>query len=246
MSGANQERLLELEAERRLERWLVSDELKEFMLQAEEVSGPPTRTGPYITISREAGAGGTHVARLVAEQLGWDVLDKELLDFMTARYKLPRDLLEYVDETRADFVHDALRTAFSRRTVSQSSYLLHLERTLYLAAMHGRVVIVGRAAHCILPRGSGMAVRIVAPREKRIAWTIARRAMNEAQAAKLVDQVDAGRDELCKYYFHSDNCDAHLFDLVINAERLSATAIAEQIVFGYREIEQRSAKARCN
>jgi cytidylate kinase len=65
----------------RLERWLLSPALRQHM----QVAGDrrhPKRTGPFIAISRQSGADGTQIARLVGEELGWDVLDKEILDFM--------------------------------------------------------------------------------------------------------------------------------------------------------------------
>jgi Cytidylate kinase-like family len=42
-----------------------------------------------ITVSREFGAGGREVARRLAETLGWDVLDRELLHQAAAVEHLP-------------------------------------------------------------------------------------------------------------------------------------------------------------
>ena len=150
-------------AKRRMERWLLSPDLQDHMQHAKHVRTKKGDTGPYIAISRQAGSRGTEVAHIVGQQLGWDVLDKELLDFIAQRYKLPRDMLEIVDETRANWFHDVLGTFFDSRLVSQDSYVTHLERIMYLAALHGNVVFVGRGAQCVLPRSNGVAVRIIAP-----------------------------------------------------------------------------------
>jgi cytidylate kinase len=166
----------------------------------------------------------------VGQQLGWDVLDKHLLDFIAQRYKLPRDMLEIVDETRANWFHDVLGSFFDSRLVSQDSFLAHLERIIYLAALHGNVVFVGRAAQYILPRQSGLAVRIIAPKRQRIEDLMQRRNLGRAEATQLVDELDAGRAEFCRRHFHRNIQDPLEYDLVINTARLSIEAAAELIV----------------
>jgi cytidylate kinase len=195
------------------------------------------RTGPYISISREAGAGATHVARLVGQRLGWDVLDKELLDFMTQRYKLPRDMLDIVDENRANWFHDMLGGFFDSRVVTQDSYVIHLERITYLAAMHGRVVFVGRGAHLFLPRDNGLAVRIIAQRKMRIEAIMRRANLSQEEAALMTDEVDAARAALCRRHFHQDITDPLGYDLVINASRWSPEAAADLIVDAFHRAQ---------
>ena len=220
---------LKAAAERRVERWLLSPELKEHMQQAKEVK-KPDETGPYISLSREAGSGGVEIARVVGKQLGWDVLDKELLDFITQRYGIPRDMLDVVDETRANWFHDVVGTFIDRRIVSHDSFVVHLERIIYLAALHGNVVFVGRGAQFVLPRNNGLAVRIIAPTRQRVDSMMEREGLSRTEAAKYVDQLEAGRNEFCRRHFHHDVTDPLEYDLVLNTSRLSAEAAAELIV----------------
>ena len=44
-----------------------------------------------ITISRRYGAGGSEVARLVADSLGWRVVDNAFVDAVAERAGLPPD-----------------------------------------------------------------------------------------------------------------------------------------------------------
>lgn len=216
-------------AERRMERWLLSPELKEHMQHSKDVK-KPAETGSYISLSREAGAGGVRIARVVGQQLGWDVLHKALLDFMTQRYDMPRDMLEVVDETRANWFHDVIGSFIDRRIVSHDSFVVHLERIIYLAALHGNVVFVGRGAQFVLPRIHGLAVRIVAPKKKRIESMMQRKELTRQAATAMVEQLDAGRKEFCQRHFHHDITDSAEYDLVINTDRLSTQASAELIV----------------
>ncbi len=223
-------------AQRRLERWLLSPDLKDHMEHAKASRKKKAATGPYIAISREAGSGGTEVAMEVARRLGFDVLDKELLDFMANRYKLPRDMLDVVDETRANWFHDVLGVFFDARLVSQDAYVAHLHRLVYLAALHGNVVFVGRAAQFILPRASGLAVRIIAPKPQRVEYVLQRRNLKPAAATRLVDDLDGARAEFCRRHFHRDVRDPLEYDLVINTGRVSVAAAAELIVEAFANI----------
>jgi len=51
-----------------------------------------------ITVSREYGAGGHEVARHLAEALGWELLDRELLRQAAAVEQFPDAELEHLDE----------------------------------------------------------------------------------------------------------------------------------------------------
>jgi cytidylate kinase len=232
----NQEKL-PVAARERMERWLTSEGLGRHLEKALDTGRRPARTGPYIAISREAGSGGLPIARAVAEQLGWDVLDKEILDFMAKRYGVPRGMLEFVDETRANWVHDVLSSWFDTKVVSHEKFVVYLERIVFLAAMYGHVVFVGRGAQCILPRASGLAVRLVAPLEWRIHRRMSRHGISRAQARKDIEGIETGRREFYRRYFQHDCSAASDFDLVLNVSRFSPSTIAQQIVEAYERIE---------
>lgn len=219
----------ETASKRRMKRWLLSPELRERMQRAKDV-GRPTKTGPYIAISRQAYAGGASIARIAGHQLDWDVLDREILDFMTERYGLARDMLSFVDETRANWFHDVLGSFIDARVVSHDSFVVHLERIIYLAALHGNVIFVGRGAQFVLPRTNGLAVRIVAPKKRRIEELMRRQELSRSKAAAIIDETDENRRRFCRRHFHHDVDDPLEHDLVINSDRLSPEACAELIV----------------
>ncbi len=225
---------MDLAARERMERWMLSPELREHMQLAGDVR-KPAQTGPYVSISRQAGAGGERIARAVGKELGWDVLDKELLDFMTQRYHMPRDMLDFVDEKEANWFYDVLGAFASSRIVSQDSYVVHLERIIYLAALHGNVVIVGRGAHCVLPRTSGLAVRIVAPKRQRVEEIMKRSNLSQQDATLHVDEIDKGRNALCRRHFHRDVENSLEYDLLINTARFSEETAAKLIVNASRQ-----------
>src|SRR3974377_732680 len=53
--------------------------------------------GPYLLISREKGAGGSAVGQLAGKRLGWQVFDKEIVDAIAKKAKVPRELIQTLD-----------------------------------------------------------------------------------------------------------------------------------------------------
>ncbi|MCY2986767.1 MAG: cytidylate kinase-like family protein [Planctomycetota bacterium] len=222
-------------AKQHLERWLLSPALKQHMQAAGDMR-KPKKTGPFIAISRQSGSDGTQIARLVGEKLGWDVLDKEILDFMTQRYDTSRSMLEFVDETNSSWVQDVLSSLADSRLISRDKFVAHLQRIICLAALHGRVILVGRGAHAILPREHGLAVRIIAPQELRVDHVSARRSLSRQEAAAAINETDKRRKEFCQRYFHFDNDDPLQYDLTINTARMAPAEAADVIIEAFRQV----------
>ena len=217
-------------AERQMRRCLMMQEIEERLEHEEAGKLLADHFGPYITISREAGAGGGQIAISVAEKLGWEVFDSKLLDFMAQHYHLPRDILTLVDERTASWLHDTFGGWLDRHLVSQSEYLEHLGKIVLLAAYNGRAVFVGRGVHLLLPREKGFAVRVIAPLDYRIKETMRVRGLSQEQARKSVEETDRGRREFVRRHFHHDVADPGLYDLVINVARIGPQAASDLIV----------------
>jgi len=221
---------LNQDAQQRMKRWVVSPSLEKYLKSGDSPALRAERFGPYICLSREPGSGGAELARLLGERLGWDVLDRELLDFMAEQYRVPRDVLEFVDETKANWIHNTLGSWFNTNVVTHEKFISQLKRILLLAGMHGRVVIVGRGAHCILPRRPGLAVRVIAPLERRILAMAERNGISEREAKKLIHDIETGRRDFGRRYFQNDIHDPHSFDLVLNFDLITIPVAADLIV----------------
>ena len=217
-------------AERQMQAWVRTAEIEGRAIREEGPQRLADRLGRYLSISREEGAGGSEIAQAVGQKLGWDVLDKNLLDRVAQRYQLSRTALEQVDETRGSWIWDVLGTWLDHKTITHDKYVARLGRVILAAVRHGNVVLVGRGAQFLLPPEKGLAVRIIASQKFRTEQVIQRDELSQADAARLVDQRDQGRREFVLRYFQKDIDDPHLYDLVINVDRLGPTAAVEQIV----------------
>jgi cytidylate kinase len=216
-------------AERQMQTWVRTQELKDRALISQRRS-KQQQTLTYVAISRESGAGGGEIARLVGEQLGWEVLDKNLLDQIAERFHESRTMLDLVDETSVNWVYDVLGTWMDRRIVPHEKFVSQLSRVVLAMTRHGSAVFVGRGAQFLLPRDKTLAVRIAASERYRLAQIMRRQALSEIQARRFLHETDQGRHEFVERFFRHDINDLHLYDLVINVEHLGPQGVADQIL----------------
>lgn len=218
------------DADRRLRRWLGFQEVRKRVDHEQPLEAVTSRLGPYLSISREEGTGAGEIAHLVGQGLGWEVLDKEILDFMAEHYNLQRNILEFVDETTANWLHEAFSNLIDRQVISQQAYVKRLGSILLLAAYHGKVVLVGRGAQFLLPRDRGLAVRLLAPEKYRIEYVMRLKGLTPDAAKKHIDEKEKGRRDFVHRFFHKDPEDPHLYDLVLNVGKCGPRATADLII----------------
>lgn len=217
-------------AERQMQVWARTAEIEDRAMRSRELQQIAEGIRPYLALSREEGAGGSEIAELIGKELGWDVLDRNLLDRVAERYHLSRPMLELVDETRSNWVHDVLGTWMDRQVVPAEKYVIHLTHVVLSAARRDNVVLVGRGAQFLLPREKGLAVRLIAPRKFRVRQVMQRDGLDEAGACRLIEERDRGRREFVQRFFRRDIDDAHLYDAVLNVERFGLEATARYIL----------------
>ncbi len=188
----------------------------------------------YIALSREAGAAGTTVARLVGKDLGWEVYDKNLLDQVAQRHKESRLMLDLVDETESNWVYDVLGTWLDHTVIPHEKYVAQVSRMIQVLARSGNAVFVGRGAQFLLPRAKTFSVRIVAAEAFRAQRVAQRHGGVLQEALDRIHRTDRGRHEFIERFFRRDVNDPHLYDLVLNVGRLGPAGAADQILHAVR------------
>jgi len=228
-------------AERQMQAWMFDEEIADRAQRADSGEASAEQLHHYVTLSREAGAGGGDLAPLLGQTLGWEVLDKDLLGLVADRCDAHPSALEAVDETSPAWLRNLCRSWLDPKMVPHEKFVFKLREVVLAAVSRGNVVLVGRGAQFFLPPDLGVAVRIIASEKYRIAQLMRRHGMEEAAARRFMVEIDQGRREFVARFFHRDIDDPHLYDLVINVERLGPEATVEQIVVAYR---RRAAEAR--
>ncbi|HOC43322.1 MAG TPA: cytidylate kinase-like family protein [Thermoanaerobaculales bacterium] len=177
----------------------------------------PAQLGPFLSISREVGSGGAEVARGTGERIGWSVLDKQLVEDLARRLELSPKMLELLDETRSNWFHETMLNLMNSKIVLQNSYVSILGKLLHLAAYEGKVIIVGRGSHLLLPRDAGLMVRVIAPRAARLATLQEREGLDAAAAERLLDELEAARAAFIRRHFRREPDDPSQYDMVLDS-----------------------------
>jgi CMP/dCMP kinase len=199
---------------------------------------------PVITITRQYASGGSEVARLVAAQLQWEVIDNEFVDQVARRAGVPPDevaqrderapgLLERLARTLADASPELFVAPGGVPPVAQdeAAIVQLTERVIAEAAAHGRIVLVGRGAQAVLAqRPDALHVYVVASKPWRVRLATERLGVKPTEADRVVDETDRQRDQYVKTYYRRHRQDFTNYDLIVNTERLGVEGAAGLVV----------------
>jgi len=196
-----------------------------------------------ITLSRQFGAGGSEVARLVAAALGWTVVDNQIVDLVARRAGLAPEVVARQDERVPGFVERLARAL----TASSQEYAVPelgiavgeepvdlvriTERVVQEIAAEGRVVLVGRAAPAVLGTGlDALHVKLVAGREFRIRVAAQAEGLDPRAAEELMDETDRSRARYHREHYGRDWDDAAHYHMVLNTGLLGFEGASRIIV----------------
>ncbi len=178
-----------------------------------------------ITVSREYGAGGGEAARKLAEALGWELLDRELLHQAAAVEHVPDAELEQLDEQAI-----GLADRF-RKHPPHEKYIHGLREAAGQAAARGNVVLVGRGTRQLLGELPGaFHLRLVAPRDWRVQRMARLEGLSAEQAQARCQEVDRSRDRFTHYFFGPSANRSEQYDLVANTGRVSLDDVVGMVL----------------
>lgn len=206
---------------------------------------------PFVTISRQAGAGGHSLARVLIRKFNeqpdkdlfgnWEMFDQKLVamvaDDPDLRVSVETLLGEQYHKAADDFFRQLLTS-----TTHQDIVMSRMFRLVRTIAEVGRAVIVGRAGSEVT-RGLGPAVsiRLVAPEEVRLKRMMELHNHSEKKATEAIDKHDSGRARLLKRHFRANIDDPLLYDAIWNTGNVPYEEIAESIVILLRSRARSSA-----
>jgi cytidylate kinase len=198
------------------------------------------RAKPFVTISRQAGIGGHALAERIRERFSeepdtalfgnWHVYDRTVCEIVAKDPAFASSFDSLVEEEyRAkanDFFHQMLRSTVDQKMVMNRVFLV--VRTI---ADMGRAIIVGRGgSHVTRDMPAGVALRVVAPEDFRVARAMESLGISERDARAGGRKRDADRARLIRAHFNSDIDDPTGYDVTWNLASVSYEDIAEATV----------------
>jgi|KBSMisStandDraft_5_1062788.scaffolds.fasta_scaffold788918_1 cytidylate kinase len=182
-----------------------------------------------VAISRQFGSGGAWVGRAVAQQLGFQYADREILAAAASELKVQAADLEPMEERTASiwerigtlFALGAPDTPFIPPTLPSvtESRLFEVEQEVIKSvAAHGNAVLVGRgAAHILQESSDVLRVFLHAPLQNRITLAMTEYGFTDrAEAEAVVRDSDGARANFVKTLTRKNWCDATLYDVTLD------------------------------
>ncbi|MCA9513634.1 MAG: cytidylate kinase-like family protein [Myxococcales bacterium] len=189
---------------------------------------------PVITISREYGARGAALGRLIADQLGFDFWDQKIVHAIAEDAGLADRVIETVDEHRQNAIASALASVIENPGLTRSEYAARLGKVVKTVSEHGAAVLVGRGAQYILDPKHCLRVRVVMPLEERVAGLRARKGLDDRTARAELREVDEDRAAFMQQTYGRAIANAADYDVVVNTSQLGLEGAAAVVTAAYR------------
>ena len=190
-----------------------------------------------ITISREYGSGGRLIGKLVAESLGYDFYDKEIIDMASQESGLSPDFIKKTEQNLSSgFLYNLLLGSSYSGTANGASSIngtqmlpladqvFNAERKVILdLAKKGNCVIVGRCADYILNTSdeidskSLLNVFIYGNLEEKLKRIEDLYKEPEQAAKKTIQQIDKRRANHYNTFTEATWGDRKNYDIMINS-----------------------------
>jgi len=194
---------------------------------------------PFITISREAGAGGHSLALAVMKELsqrkepyfqGWAVFDQEICKMLAEDPELNVTIQGLLTMEYRSQIQDTIEE-LALGTSPQHTVLKKMFEVIRTLASFGKVILVGRGASFLtreLPLG--IHLRLTAPLPVRIKRMMQLLNLDEKKAKEIIQNQDKARAALIKNFFNKDISDPLMYDAVWNTGSVPLETIARAAV----------------
>jgi len=211
-------------------------------LRPDETADRPVSPAPFITISRQAGAGGRSLARRLVRRLNdthagvlpWTVWDNELVHKVAEENHLPENLVASIEDRRPSWLHEALSgIAFEDDPANPDEFKVYRRVAVAIRALArmGRVIIVGRGGAFVtrdLP--GGIHLRLVAPVKDRVAHYGRRFVLSPEEAAEHVRRLDEARTAFYRRYWPGRTLTPETFAATFNTAAVPEDRLVEAVV----------------
>lgn len=180
-----------------------------------------------ITISREMGSLGFAVAEIIARELGYQLVNRQVINQAARQAGTPEAALASIDELGL--------LGFQPTSEDVGAYLQAVGLVMLKMAHEGKMVFVGRGGQAILKGLPGIFhLRIYAAENIRIE-RVAKACGISVEAARARVQVsDRARQNYLQKHYRIDWHDPDLYDLMINTSRINVTATAKIVLTAYQ------------
>jgi cytidylate kinase len=194
-----------------------------------------------ITISRQFGAGGITLGKMIAKELGYTFADEDIVKRIAKEANVSPHWVETVEKEAGGKLSRFITKMVSkplvdrilkdeRGYIDEQTYLDYIVLIIAQIADEGDVVILGRGGQYILnDHPDAYHILLINDFENRVEFMMAHYDLSNAKAAQVVNREDKRRMNLYRKLGKTDYDNSGLYHLVLNMGRISLEQ-AQQVV----------------
>ena len=184
-----------------------------------------------FTISRQFGAGGITLGKMVADTLGYTFADSSIIQMISKQANVSATWVRSFEKEAGGKMSRAISSIVSQRMVDrilkdergyldEKIYLDYLVLTIVQMADEGNSVILGRGSQYILKGHPDVFhILLIEDMEDRVKFVMEQHNFSRNRAARLVNREDKRRANLYSKLGKHDYDDPSLYHLVLNTGR---------------------------
>ncbi|MHB1001207.1 MAG: cytidylate kinase-like family protein [Armatimonadota bacterium] len=172
-----------------------------------------------ITISRTMGSGARIIAGKLADDLGWSLWDRDLLESIAEDAHVSKKVAETFDEHPSSEIEMFVRSILGEYEIGGFIYTKHLTKAVTSVAKLGNAIILGRGANIILPHA--LNIRIDASEEHRVMNMMNYENLTREQAIVKIRSSDKDRQKFMINTFGREKIEKSYFDVSIWMDEFS-------------------------
>ncbi len=204
-----------------------------------------------ITIARQFGAGGKKLGTLVAEKLGFTLIDEEIIEMIAVKANVSAETVDAIAQETGNegylariitklgpFRKGYVQVAMEQKPgyIDGNLYLSLLHKVIPQIAEQDNVVILGRGGQYILAEHSNTYhYLMIADMEQRINFMMDNYQLDRNQARLVVEKQRKRRLNLYRHFGRTDYDQPGLYHMVFNMNRVKleeAVQVVCQMVSG--------------
>jgi len=200
-----------------------------------------------ITISRQFGAGGRTLGKMIADALGYRFLDDLIIQELAVKAQVTTDSIKSMERTAGSVISKIISGMLSRNYmeriigagkgyINEEIYVELLRDVITAFAKEGDIVLLGRGGQYILKDSQdAFHILLIADMKHRIEFMQRYYNMSDDKARKAVDQGQIRRHNLYKKLHHSNYNDPDFYHIVLNMSKLPLEKAMKMVITAIQE-----------
>jgi cytidylate kinase len=195
-----------------------------------------------ITISRQFGAGGKTLGKMLASKLGYTLMDNEIIQMVAEKARVSEGWVESVEKEAGGrfmkFISGVIPKGLvdsvlddEQGYIDEEIYVDLLHKIISKIAEGGNVIVIGRGGQYILKdRPDTYHFLLIGNKDDRVKFMMKHYELTPRQAIQAVESDDKRRINLYRKFGKKDYDQPDLYHLVLNMSKVSLEAARETII----------------